>query len=104
MGTTKDSVRPASYAVHQSPIISHQSPLSQLLHLFTVNVLPIHHHAGHAHSSRLVHQTTIFVVHVGEENHLEQPALILQRHEHHVAVILRAHVPVGHHPATQRHS
>ena len=71
---------------------------------FSIDMLPILHHAGHPHRARLIHQAAIFVVHIGEKNHLEQPALVFQRHKHHVAVILRAHVPVGHHPAAQRDS
>src|SRR5713101_7404617 len=46
---------------------------------------------GHAHRARLKHQAAVAVVRVGEKHHFIHAALVLQRDEHHVAVIFCSH-------------
>src|ERR1700686_1800819 len=88
---------------YQSRIAGRESLLQRFQHLALD--LPILLDApGHAHRARLKHQAPIAIVSVGEEHHFIHAALVLQRDEHHVAVIFSANMPVSHYPAAQPHA
>src|SRR5713101_7046149 len=84
-------------------ITNHQS-LSECLELFAIDLPILLDAAGHAHRARLEDQAAISVIGIWEKHHLVHAALVLERHEHHVAVIFCSHMTVGHHPAAQRHA
>src|SRR5271169_270751 len=86
-----------------SPRCVNAFSLLQLLHLFSIDLPARFHAPRHAHRPRFKHQPAITVIRIRKEHHLIQSALIFQRHEHHVPVILRPHMPVSHHPPAQRH-
>src|SRR5258708_2053575 len=78
--------------------------LPQRLQHFALDLPVLLDASGHAHRSRLKDQTAISVVGVGKKHYFIHAALVLERDEHHVAVVFCSHVAVSYHPAPQRHA
>src|SRR5260370_10543735 len=76
--------------------------LPQRLQHFALDLPVLLDASGHAHRSRLKDQTAISVVGVGKKHYFIHAALVLERDEHHVALVFCSHVAVSYPPPPHR--